>query len=151
MDLKSLGTPKVLELVLELKQYPILTRQIRERMRQEIFQRGIISPANLEQEVREKAIASQLREGLTDPLVEEPWDVWQQRLELIRTGVSSKSSRKRSSGEPQTGKRCSPSTPNWHPGPCSLPSAKSTKATPQRSEFESNITSERSSSCSPKG
>ena len=88
MDLKSLGTPKVLELVLELKQYPILTRQIRERMRQEILRRGIISPANLEQEVREKAIASQLREGLTDPLVEEPWDVWQQRLELIRDDLT---------------------------------------------------------------
>jgi hypothetical protein len=88
MDLKSLGTPKVLELVLELKQYPILTRQIRERMRQDILRRGIISPANFEQEVREKAIASQLREGLTDPLVEEPWDVWQQRLELIRDDLT---------------------------------------------------------------
>ena len=88
MDLKSLGTPKVLELVLELKQYPILARQIRDRMRQEIFARGIISPANFEREVREKATASQLREGLTDPLVEEPWDVWQQRLELIRDDLA---------------------------------------------------------------
>ena len=41
----DLGAPKVLELVLELKQYPILSRHIRERMRQEIFHRGVISPA----------------------------------------------------------------------------------------------------------
>jgi hypothetical protein len=88
MTLKSLGAPKVLEVVLELKQYPILARHIRERMRQEIFARGVIAPADFEREVREKATASQVREGLTDPLFEEPWDVWQQRLELIRDDLT---------------------------------------------------------------
>lgn len=88
MTLKSQLPPKVLEVVLELKQYPILARQIRERMRQEIFERGVISPADFEREVREKATTSQLREGLTDPLAEEPWDVWQQRLGLIRDDLT---------------------------------------------------------------
>ncbi len=88
MTLTSEGTPKVLELFLELRQYPILARQIRERMRQEIFARGVISPADFEREVREKAVASQIREGLTDPQVEEPLDVWQERLELIRDDLT---------------------------------------------------------------
>jgi len=84
MTLTSQGMPKVLELFLELRQYPVLAHQIRERMRQEIFARGVISPADFEREVRKKAVASQLREGLTDPPNEEPLAVWQQRLELIR-------------------------------------------------------------------
>ncbi|UCC62894.1 MAG: PEP/pyruvate-binding domain-containing protein [Anaerolineae bacterium] len=88
MTLTSGDTPKVLEVVLELKQYPILASQIRERMRQEIFDRGVISPADFEREVRERAKASQYREGLTDPLVEEPRDVWQQRLALIRDDLT---------------------------------------------------------------
>lgn len=88
MTLTSRGTPKVLALFLKLRQYPILARQIRERMRQEIFERGVISPADFEQEVRQKAIASQHREGLTDPLEEEPPDVWQDRLELIRDDLT---------------------------------------------------------------
>jgi hypothetical protein len=82
------GTPKVLELFLELKQYPILASTIRERMRQEILARGVISAADFEQEVRQKAIDSQLREGLSDPLVEESPDVWQQRLALIRDDLT---------------------------------------------------------------
>jgi hypothetical protein len=84
----SEDTPKVLALVLELKQYPILASKIRERMRQEIFARGVISPADFEREVQEKATASQYREGLTDPLVEEPSDVWQQRLAVIRDDLT---------------------------------------------------------------
>jgi hypothetical protein len=84
----DLGAPKVLELVLELKQYPILSRQIRERMRQEIFHRGVISPAAFEQEARQKAIDSQVREGLTDPFGEEEHEIWQQRLALIRDDLT---------------------------------------------------------------
>ncbi len=80
--------PKVLELVLELKQYPILAAQIRERMRQELFERGIITPSDFEQEVREKAVVSQRREGVLDPLVEEPTEVWQQRLAIIRDDLT---------------------------------------------------------------
>jgi hypothetical protein len=88
MTFTSQLPPKVLELVLELKQYPILARQIRERMRQELFDRGIISLADFEREVREKAVASQYREGLGDPMVEEPTDLWQQRLASIRDDLT---------------------------------------------------------------
>ena len=84
----DLGTPKVLELVLKLKQYPLLSRTIRERMRQEVFGRGIILPADFEQEVRKKAKESQVREGMYDPLVEETADAWKQRLEIIRDDLT---------------------------------------------------------------
>jgi hypothetical protein len=84
----DLGTPKVLELVLKLKQYPILSRPIRERMRQEISRRGIITPSDFEREVRKKAKESQIREGLHDPLVEETIDSWEQRLSVIRDDLT---------------------------------------------------------------
>jgi len=84
----ELGAPKVLELVLELKQYPILAGQIRERMRQEIFRRGIITPQAFEQEVRQKALQSQVREGLGDPFAEEPSEVWAQRTAIIRDDLT---------------------------------------------------------------
>lgn len=76
--------PKVLQVYLELSQYPILAGRIRQRMREELFARGIISKEVFEQEVREKAILSQRREGLLDPVVEEPDDVWQERLNRVR-------------------------------------------------------------------
>ncbi len=53
-------------------------------MRQELFARGVIAPERFEQEVREKAIHSQQREGLSDPFGQEPAEVWQERLEQIR-------------------------------------------------------------------
>jgi hypothetical protein len=84
----DLGTPKVLELVLKLKQYPVLSREIRQRMRDEIFRRGIITPADFEREVRKKARESQIREGLHDPLVEERVDVWEQRVSVIRDDLT---------------------------------------------------------------
>jgi hypothetical protein len=84
----DLGAPKVLELVLELKQYPILAGQIRERMRLEIFRRGIITPQAFEQEVRQKALQSQIREGLIDPLAEEPPEAWAQRQAIIRDDLT---------------------------------------------------------------
>jgi hypothetical protein len=76
--------PKVLKLYLELSQYPILASRIRQRMREEIFSRGIISREQFEREVREKAIQSQRREGLLDPVVEEPSDVWAERVSRVR-------------------------------------------------------------------
>jgi len=75
---------KVLGIYLELAQYPILARQIRERMRQELFSRGIISMETFEAEVQEKATLSQQREGIADPLAEEPAPVWIERLAIIR-------------------------------------------------------------------
>jgi hypothetical protein len=77
-------TPKVLKLYLELCQYPILGRRIRQSMREEIFSRGIISPKAFEEEVREKAVQSQVREGITDPMGQEPSDIWKERVEHTR-------------------------------------------------------------------
>ncbi len=84
----DLGAPKVLELVLELKQYPILSRQIREQMRQEIFDRGVITREDFEKEARQKALDSQQREGLSDPFGEEAPDIWQQRMSIIRDDLT---------------------------------------------------------------
>ncbi len=76
--------PKVLQLYLEISQYPILARRIRQRMREELFSRGIVSKQAFEQEVRDKAIQSQEREGLVNPFEQEPPDVWQTRTDQIR-------------------------------------------------------------------
>jgi hypothetical protein len=78
------GLPKVLELYLEISQYPILAPTIRERMRSELYARGIISPSDLEHEVHHKAILSQRREGLTEPISQEPADAWQRRVAHFR-------------------------------------------------------------------
>jgi hypothetical protein len=75
---------KVLGIYLELAQYPILARKIRERMRQELFSRGIITLEDFEAEVKEKAVLSQQREGLLDPFAEEPPRVWSERLAVVR-------------------------------------------------------------------
>jgi hypothetical protein len=83
-----LETPKVLELLLEIRQFPMLQERIREKMRQELFRRGVVSQEYFEQEVKDKAIQSQLREGLTDPLLEEPADVWTERLAHIRNDLT---------------------------------------------------------------
>jgi hypothetical protein len=76
--------PKVLELYLEITQYPILAGRIREHMREEIFARGVVQPETFEAEVRAKAILSQQREGLSNPPAEEPSDVWNTRLQHVR-------------------------------------------------------------------
>ena len=80
--------PKVLQLYLEITQYPTMAPVIRERMRRELFARGIISPSDLEQEVKSKAMQSQEREGLTDPFVEESEDMWQQRISHFRDNLT---------------------------------------------------------------
>ncbi len=76
--------PKVLTIYLALSEYPILARQIRERMRQEIFARGIITPEQFEEEVRAKAILTQREEGLTDPMFQESAEEWEERLRIVR-------------------------------------------------------------------
>ena len=88
MSLDPHEFPKVLTLYLALSQYPILAPRVRESMRQEIFERGVITRKNFEAEVREKAIQSQLREGLTDPFAQEHPDVWQQRISIIRDNLT---------------------------------------------------------------
>jgi hypothetical protein len=53
-------------------------------MRRELFGRGVITPQAFELEVREKAIQSQVREGLLNPFSEEAEAVWEQRLLRVR-------------------------------------------------------------------
>lgn len=81
-DLQSL--PKIVSLQLRIRQYPIMGSAIRESMQEELFSRGVITPENLNKEVRERAIASQKLEGLKDPLTEEPPDIWHERLNHVR-------------------------------------------------------------------
>ncbi len=83
----DLGGPKVLELFLKLKQYPILSRRIREKMREELFHRGIITLENFEKEVRREAVDSQRRECL-DESSDEPQEVWDERLAAIRDNLT---------------------------------------------------------------
>jgi hypothetical protein len=73
-----------LKIYLTIRQYPILRGRIRERMRQELFARGIITPEALEIEAREKAIQSQMREGLQDPYAQESYEAWEVRLQRVR-------------------------------------------------------------------
>lgn len=76
-------TPAI-DIYIKLAQYPILCDQVRVRMREELFRRGIISKVDFEREVREKAIESQRREGLYDPFGQEEANVWQKRKERVR-------------------------------------------------------------------
>ncbi|KAA3659762.1 MAG: phosphoenolpyruvate synthase [Chloroflexi bacterium] len=76
-------TPAI-DIYIKLAQYPILADQIRVRMREELFRRGIIDQAKFEQEIKEKSLESQQREGLHDPFAEEQANTWQRRLERIR-------------------------------------------------------------------
>jgi len=80
----SLDTPPILSIHLQITQYPILAKQIRRRMREELYQRGVISRERLEAEAKEEAELSQKREGLVNPLEEEGNDVWEERLQQIR-------------------------------------------------------------------
>jgi hypothetical protein len=76
--------PRILSLYLQISQYPILAQQIRRRMREELFRRGVITPTRLEEEARDKAVHSQQREGITDPFGQEDASAWENRLQQIR-------------------------------------------------------------------
>ena len=80
----SVPDSKILRLTLTLSNYPILSEKIRTEMRREIFAKGIIAPTVLEDEVEKKAIATQKIEGLTDPLSQEPEEIWDKRVSRIR-------------------------------------------------------------------
>jgi hypothetical protein len=88
MTLPSAPSDQTLHIYLSLVQYPILSTQIRARMRREIFSRGVITQQAFEAEVREKAIRSQAQEGLHDPFSEEPADVWEIRLMRVRDSLT---------------------------------------------------------------
>jgi hypothetical protein len=73
-----------LDIYIKLAPYPILADKIRERMRAELFMRGIISEEKFEAEVKEKAKESQKREGAYNPFDREPATVWRRRRERVR-------------------------------------------------------------------
>ena len=75
---------RYLNIVLALALYPILSTHIRAHMREELFERGIILPQELEAEAHRTAIQTQRREGLSNPTSEEPTDVWNTRLSRVR-------------------------------------------------------------------
>ena len=75
---------KVLEIYLLIAQYPMLASDIRRRMREELFRRGIITPQRFDAEVKEKAIQSQQREGISDGLLEEDAQHWELRWSRVR-------------------------------------------------------------------
>jgi hypothetical protein len=84
MPQRPFEAPPILAIYLEIAQFPIMARQIRQHMRDELYRRGVITPDRLEHEAREKALLSQHREGLVDPLYEEDARQWEQRLSQIR-------------------------------------------------------------------
>ena len=75
---------KILEIYLLIAQYPMLASQIRRRMRDELFRRGIITPQRFDAEVKEKAIQSQQREGLYNGFAEENAQQWELRWSRVR-------------------------------------------------------------------
>jgi hypothetical protein len=75
---------KILEIYLLIAQYPMLASQIRRRMREELFRRGIITPKRFDEEVKEKAVLSQQREGIYNGLLEENAQQWDLRWSRVR-------------------------------------------------------------------
>jgi hypothetical protein len=84
MTTESHDMGKVWRIYLRISRFPILATTIRERMRQELFKRGIVDQKRFEEEVKEEAIESQKREGILNPYTDEPSDVWEHRLAIIR-------------------------------------------------------------------
>jgi hypothetical protein len=84
MTLPPAASDRTLYIYLSLAQYPILSTQIRACMRRELFNRGVITAQAFEAEAREKAISSQALEGLHDPFIEEPLEIWETRLTRVR-------------------------------------------------------------------
>lgn len=78
----------ILEIYLQLAQYPILATEIRRRMRHELYRRGIVTADRLEAEARERAVQSQFREGLDDPFGQEDPATWEIRLQRIRDSLT---------------------------------------------------------------
>ncbi|MBN1370324.1 MAG: PEP/pyruvate-binding domain-containing protein, partial [Anaerolineaceae bacterium] len=61
-----------------------ISGRIRARMRREIFERGVVTPAEFESQVRALAIQTQEWEGLRNPFSEEPSEMWESRLARVR-------------------------------------------------------------------
>jgi len=79
MTLPQSGSDRYYSIYLALSQYPVLSGRIRELMRQELYQKGLITPSALNAEAVQHAIQSQEREGIRDPLSEEDSETWEYR------------------------------------------------------------------------
>ena len=88
MTFPSISIDSVLKILLALSQYPILSSRIRHQMRKALFSRGIITRAAFDEEARQKAVESQEREGLHNPLAEEQADIWDTRLMRVRDSLT---------------------------------------------------------------
>lgn len=88
MTFPSISIDSVLKILLALSQYPILSSRIRHQMRKALFSRGIITRAAFDEEARQKAVESQEREGLRNPLAEEQADIWDTRLIRVRDSLT---------------------------------------------------------------
>ncbi|MGB8981505.1 MAG: hypothetical protein WCC12_06490, partial [Anaerolineales bacterium] len=75
---------KILDIYLLIAQYPMLASNIRRRMRDELFRRGIITPKRFETEVIEKAVLSQQREGLFTGNQKEDAEQWELRRHRVQ-------------------------------------------------------------------
>ena len=83
MTLPTSASDRLLKLYLALSQYPILSSRIHELMRQELFAEKALEPNLFRQEVIEKAVQSQEREGLQHPTIEEPAELWEKRKAIV--------------------------------------------------------------------
>ncbi len=84
----ALQSSKILSIHLELSRYPILADKVRALMREELYQRGVITPAVFAQEAEDKAVQSQILEGITDPLTQETAETWQRRLQRVTDNLT---------------------------------------------------------------
>ena len=84
MQLFSNSSDRLMSITLALGQYPMLASRMRSHMRHELFNRDIIQKQEFEARVRKQAILSQEREGLMNPLGEEPAEIWEERHSRVR-------------------------------------------------------------------
>ena len=75
---------KISDIYLLIAQYPMLSSRIRSQMRHELFRRGIITSEHFEQEVREKAVLSQQREGILASAQNEDDVQWNLRFHRVQ-------------------------------------------------------------------
>ena len=80
----SNSADRLMSISLALGQYPILCGRIRSRMRDELYKRGVVDKQEFEAQVRKQAIQSQDREGLRNPVGEEPTEIWEERHTRVR-------------------------------------------------------------------
>jgi hypothetical protein len=84
MQLFSNSSDRLMSITLALGQYPMLASRMRNHMRHELFNRDIIRKQDFEAQVRKQAILSQEREGLMNPVGEEPAEIWEERHSRVR-------------------------------------------------------------------